>query len=108
MALTDPTHSSERCRCLFYFNQATNSVLFDSWGKGGPEEFVSHLDDSKVQYGYMRLVDDGTKNFSRTKYVYVVWVGGSVGAFLKAKSNTQKNYMARAIGVRVYPASLPR
>jgi len=82
-------------------NNKTNWVLskYDSTGKGleflgkgdkGLGEMITHLDDKEVVYGMYKIhaVDDDSK---RTKFITVIWVGGSCKPMVRAKVTTHKS-----------------
>lgn len=78
----------------FYFDKASNSILFSGCGQKGHSELVENLDEEKVQYALLRVVDKQR----RIKFVYIHWVGKKAHAFVKARSGTKKAEVQKLIG----------
>jgi len=72
---------------IHYVNNG--KVGLHSSGSGNYQEFISKFDDSKAQFGYIRLTT-GDSESKRAKFLFVSWVGTSVGALAKAKVSVHK------------------
>jgi hypothetical protein len=66
-------------------------------GSGGVSELVSHLNDSLIAYGLLRVVDvvDGIPT---TRFAYITWIGDSVPGVTKARVGTNKGAVTEIIG----------
>ena len=82
---------------IFSFNPKTAQPEFEVSGSGGYDEFLDNISDSKVQYGFVRLIT-GDRESRRVKFVFVCWVGPSVSTIIKARSNTLKSDLSRRVG----------
>lgn len=80
---------------VFDFDKAAKKVNFGAWGGGGLEEMCEYIDDGKVQYGLLRLLEEGRR---RVKFVFLVWLGPSSGVITKARSQTHKAAIMADIG----------
>ena len=78
----------------FYFDKSSNSIKLTGCGSNGHEELLSVLEDDKVQYAMLRVVD----HKGRIKFIYIHWVGSKAHAFLKARSGTKKADMLKLMG----------
>jgi len=78
----------------FYFDKGSNSIKLTGYGDGGHDELLSVLEDDKVQYAMLRVVD----HKRRVKFIYIHWVGSKAHAFLKARSGTKKAEMLKLMG----------
>jgi len=58
-------------------------------GQGGWAEFTKTFDDGVVQFGFVR-VTTGDNESKRAKFVFVSWIGSSVGALARAKVSVHK------------------
>lgn len=61
-----------------------NVVCVSARGGGGVEEFVSYLDDTQVQYGYLRFVEQFEMS-STVKFVFVRFMGQEVKPTAKGR-----------------------
>eukprot|EP00011_Vannellida_sp_DIVA3-517-6-12_P007384 CAMPEP_0114617660 /NCGR_PEP_ID=MMETSP0168-20121206/7309_1 /TAXON_ID=95228 ORGANISM="Vannella sp., Strain DIVA3 517/6/12" /NCGR_SAMPLE_ID=MMETSP0168 /ASSEMBLY_ACC=CAM_ASM_000044 /LENGTH=743 /DNA_ID=CAMNT_0001828797 /DNA_START=117 /DNA_END=2345 /DNA_ORIENTATION=- len=80
---------------VFDFDKAGNAVKFGATGEGGLDEMTEYIDDGKVQYGLLRLVEEDRR---RVKFVFLVWLGPSSGVITKARSQTHKAAIMQDIG----------
>jgi len=82
---------------LYGYEGNSNTLSLVGMGSGGLSELKSHLEDNKILYGLLRVIDvvDGTPN---TKFVYIVWVGERVPIMRKALITTHKGAVTGFIG----------
>jgi len=66
-------------------------------GEGGLSELSSHLNDSKVFYGLLRVTDQ-IDNSVTVKFVFIIWVGEKYPFVQKAKVTTHKGAISKLIG----------
>jgi hypothetical protein len=64
-------------------------------GTGGLAELTAALSDGEVQYGAFRAMatDEMT---TRPKFIFVTWVGASVGGMVRARASQHGNTVKRA------------
>ncbi|KAH6898106.1 hypothetical protein B0T10DRAFT_394679 [Thelonectria olida] len=67
-------------------------------GTGGIAELVSHLDDSQVQYGYVRVEYANDKESTRVKFVLVIWIGEGTKVMRKARVSIESGEVKRVLG----------
>lgn len=60
-----------------------------STGSGGASEIVGHLQDNQAQYAYLRVEVQADES-TRTKFVFIAWVGESTPALKKGKVSVDK------------------
>eukprot|EP01102_Stenamoeba_stenopodia_P005889 TRINITY_DN16603_c0_g1_i1.p1 TRINITY_DN16603_c0_g1~~TRINITY_DN16603_c0_g1_i1.p1 ORF type:complete len:180 (-),score=34.36 TRINITY_DN16603_c0_g1_i1:104-643(-) len=71
------------------FGYSGNKIVVDATGSGDYAEFASHFDDSKAQYGFVR-VTTGDSESKRAKFVFIAWVGTGVSPLARAKVSVHK------------------
>jgi hypothetical protein len=67
-------------------------------GSGGYPEFANTLKDDVIVYGFLRMMS-GDQESKRVKFVFISWVGSSVGAMSKSRVTVHKPSVAAFIGV---------
>jgi len=90
-------------------NSSTNWVLFTysesnknhldlvGKGEGGVEQLKSHLNESKMFYGLVRVTEK-IDNSITIKFVFIIWCGSQVPFVQKAKMTTHKGSITSLIG----------
>lgn len=83
--------------CLYGYEGTSNNLALVASGSGGVGELKDHLQDDRILYGLLRVIDyyDTTAN---TKFVYIVWVGERVPIMRKALITTHKGDVTGFIG----------
>lgn len=75
-------------------------------GSGGLEELKNHLDDSRIQFGIIKVfgVDEKeTTTSRRAKYVFITYIGERVSVLVKARVSVQKGQITPSFhGVQAY------
>jgi len=66
-----------------------SKIVLKASGQGNFQEFLHEFEDSKAQFGYIR-VTTGDSESKRAKFVFVSWVGTGVGSLAKAKVSVHK------------------
>jgi len=83
---------------LFTYSESSKNVLdFVGSGSGGIEELKTHLNDSKVFYGMVRVTDK-IDNSVTVKFVFIVWCGEKVPFIRKAQITTHKGSVTALFG----------
>jgi len=74
---------------LFGYEGDSNTIVPVGSGSGGIEELKQHLEEKKIFYGLLRVVDmfDATAN---VKFVFINWIGERVPITRKALITTHK------------------
>jgi len=80
-----------------YSDNAKNTIQFVAKGSGGVDELKSHLHESKMFYGLVR-VEDKIDNSVTVKFVFICWCGKSVNFIQKAKMTTHKGSIVQLVG----------
>ena len=77
-------------------------------GHAGMAEFKEHLKDDEVQFAMLKMVM-GDRESRRPKFIFVTWIGGSVGVMKKAKVSIHKASVKEFLGVKppTRPLRLP-
>lgn len=84
------------CRVLLGYTDKTK-IGVQGTGSGGHAELVSHFADDKVLYALLRLLD-GDAESRRTKFVFITWVGASVGGLARGRVTAHKVIVSNAVG----------
>jgi len=80
-----------------YAEGAKNTVTFVGKGSGGFEELKSHLNESKMFYGLVRVQDVVDQSVT-VKFVFICWCGEKVPFMQKAKMTTHKGSIVNLVG----------
>jgi len=70
-----------------YEGENTNNIALQGKGEGGPNELIDQLQDDKVGYGIIRLVERRDDS-DTVKFVFVRWVGENIHRMLRARLGT--------------------
>jgi len=75
-----------------YENAGKGKINVQATGSGDWSEFASHFKDNESQYGYIRfqIAADKDSETKRAKFVFVSWVGTSVGRLQRGKVSVHK------------------
>ncbi|KAK2601981.1 hypothetical protein QQS21_004494 [Conoideocrella luteorostrata] len=76
---------------------AGNTLALSRKGTGGIAEMAAALDDSEVQYGYVRVEYANDKESTRVKFVLVVWIGESTKVMRKARVSVESGDVKRVL-----------
>lgn len=69
-------------------------------GKGnGFDDFKAHFSDDERAFGYLRM-QMGDEMSKRRKFLFLTWIGPSVGVMQRAKMSTDKSVMKDVVNVR--------
>lgn len=66
-------------------------------GTGGLPELVAELDDSQVQYGYVRVEYANDSESTRVKFAFVVWIGKATKVMRKARVSIESGEVRRVL-----------
>lgn len=61
---------------------------------------MGQLDDAKALYALLRI-EDGDQESRRVKFVFITWVGPSVGGMARGRVTIHKTGVAQVVGVSV-------
>lgn len=70
---------------LSYASKIGNKLVLSGKGTGGLSEMVKTFDDSKAQYGYVRVTYRNDSQSERTKFAFVVWIGNNMSGLQKGR-----------------------
>ncbi|PHH66192.1 hypothetical protein CDD81_255 [Ophiocordyceps australis] len=76
----------------------TDSTLsLSKTGSGGMAELVAALNDSQVQYGYVRIEYANDAESRRVKFVLIVWIGDKTRVMRKARVSIESGQVKQAL-----------
>eukprot|EP00026_Physarum_polycephalum_P007315 Phypoly_transcript_07374.p1 GENE.Phypoly_transcript_07374~~Phypoly_transcript_07374.p1 ORF type:complete len:495 (+),score=73.91 Phypoly_transcript_07374:131-1615(+) len=70
-----------------YSGGNSNTIVLKGKGTGGVDELVSHLDDTTVGYGLVRLIERIDES-DTVKFAYINWTGDNIPRMLRARLGT--------------------
>lgn len=83
---------------LISYAEATgNKLTLTDTGSGGLTELASKLDNSQVQYGYVRVEYANDAESRRVKFVLVVWIGENTKVMRKARVSIESGVVKRIL-----------
>lgn len=82
---------------ISYAAPTGNALTLSATGKGGLTEMAASLDDSQVQYGYVRVEYANDKESTRVKFALVVWIGESTKVMRKARVSVESGDVKRVL-----------
>mmetsp|Transcript_10300 Transcript_10300/g.23851 ORF Transcript_10300/g.23851 Transcript_10300/m.23851 type:complete len:221 (-) Transcript_10300:60-722(-) len=88
--------SSETTWCVFTY-QGKTTIVLKSKGTGGMDAMKAGLDDAEVSYCLLR-VESGDQESRRVKFVFLVYVGPSVGGLTKGRVGGHKGDIKQLMG----------
>jgi hypothetical protein len=80
-----------------YTGATGNRLALTGTGTGGLTELTAALDDSQVQYGYVRVEYANDKESTRVKFVLAVWIGESTKVMRKARVSVESGAVKAAL-----------
>ncbi|PFH61591.1 hypothetical protein XA68_16941 [Ophiocordyceps unilateralis] len=83
---------------LISYAAATGSrMALSATGSGGLSEMAATLDDSQVQYGYVRVEYANDAESTRVKFVLIIWIGEHTKVMRKARVSIESGDVKRAL-----------
>lgn len=82
---------------ISYAAATGNKLSLSQTGTGGISELAAALDDTQVQYGYVRVEYANDKESTRVKFVLVVWLGESAKVMRKARVSVESGDVKRVL-----------
>ncbi|KZZ91725.1 ADF-like domain-containing protein [Moelleriella libera RCEF 2490] len=83
---------------LISYAEATgNKLTLSKTGTGGISELAEALDDSQVQYGYVRVEYANDKESTRVKFALIVWIGENTKVMRKARVSVESGEVKRIL-----------
>ncbi|PKS12272.1 hypothetical protein jhhlp_001572 [Lomentospora prolificans] len=74
-----------------------NQLTLTKTGSGGLEELKKELDDSQVQYAYVRVEYANDSESKRVKFVLVIWIGNSTKVMRKARVSIESGEVKKVL-----------
>ncbi|KAH7329574.1 ADF-like domain-containing protein [Stachybotrys elegans] len=82
---------------ISYAAATGNKLALTQTGTGGLAELTAALDDSQVQYGYVRVEYANDAESKRVKFLLVVWIGENTKVMRKARVSVESGDVKRAL-----------
>ncbi|KAI9166423.1 ADF-like domain-containing [Paramyrothecium foliicola] len=82
---------------ISYAAATGNKLALTKTGTGGLAELAAELDDSQVQYGYVRVEYANDKESTRVKFAFVVWIGEQTKVMRKARVSVESGDVKRVL-----------
>ncbi|KAJ4298329.1 hypothetical protein N0V88_003354 [Collariella sp. IMI 366227] len=82
---------------ISYTAAAGNQLALSKTGTGGLAELAGELDDSQVQYAYVRVEYANDAESKRVKFAFVVWIGGSAKVMRKARASIEAGAVKKVL-----------
>ncbi|KAI1481765.1 hypothetical protein K445DRAFT_73360 [Daldinia sp. EC12] len=82
---------------LSYASAVGDKLVLSGTGTGGLSEVVSKLDDSQVNYAYVRVEYNNDSESKRVKFVLIVWIGENVKVMRKARVSIESGSVKRVL-----------
>jgi hypothetical protein len=84
---------------LFSFeNDKSTKLIASGNGSGGLDELKSSLQDDQIHYGAFRVIGVDNRDTTvsrRPKYIWFTWIGTNLSVLKKARTSTQKPFLAK-------------
>jgi len=74
---------------LSYESDKSDKLVLSGTGEGGLTELAEQLADNLVSYAYARITYSNDIHSTRTKFIFVTWIGTSAKVMRKAKVSVQ-------------------
>ncbi|CAI4211640.1 unnamed protein product [Parascedosporium putredinis] len=74
-----------------------NQLNLTKTGSGGLDELKNELDDSQVQYAYVRVEYANDSESKRVKFVLIIWIGNSTKVMRKARVSIESGEVKRVL-----------
>ncbi|KAK3934898.1 Coactosin [Diplogelasinospora grovesii] len=82
---------------ISYAAATGNQLVLSKTGKGGLAELADELDDSQVQYAYVRVEYANDAESKRVKFVLVIWIGENTKVMRKARVSIESSAVKRVL-----------
>ncbi|KAM7198474.1 hypothetical protein V8F33_004980 [Rhypophila sp. PSN 637] len=83
---------------LISYSAATgNQLVLTKTGTGGLEELANELDDTQVQYGYVRVEYANDAESKRVKFAVVIWIGNGAKVMRKARASIESGAVKKVL-----------
>ncbi|KAI1808260.1 actin depolymerizing protein [Daldinia bambusicola] len=82
---------------LSYASAVGDKLVLSGTGSGGLSEVVSKLDDSQVNYAYVRVEYNNDSESKRVKFVLIVWIGENVKVMRKARVSIESGNVKKVL-----------
>eukprot|EP01100_Stratorugosa_tubuloviscum_P002126 TRINITY_DN1487_c0_g1_i1.p1 TRINITY_DN1487_c0_g1~~TRINITY_DN1487_c0_g1_i1.p1 ORF type:complete len:334 (+),score=173.54 TRINITY_DN1487_c0_g1_i1:94-1095(+) len=82
---------------LGYVGESVEEISLVAGGNAGSDEMLQYLDDNKILYGLVRVVDI-VDNIPTHRFAHISWVGDHVSGVKKARTATNKGAILQIIG----------
>ncbi|EOD33751.1 hypothetical protein EMIHUDRAFT_441472 [Emiliania huxleyi CCMP1516] len=73
-------------------------LILQKTGSGSMDEMAGELDDGEVQYVLLRVEGGRDQESKAVKFVFITWVGASVGGMAKGRVASHKMAVKDALG----------
>lgn len=80
-----------------YASATCSDLSLAKTGTGGLSELRESLDDSQVQYGYVRVEYANDSESTRVKFVLVIWIGENTRVMRKARVSIESGEVKRVL-----------
>lgn len=82
---------------ISYAAATGNKLTLSRTGSGGISELATALDDTQVQYGYVRVEYANDAESTRVKFALVVWIGEDTKVMRKARVSVESGDVKRVL-----------
>ncbi|EJD54607.1 cofilin/tropomyosin-type actin-binding protein [Auricularia subglabra TFB-10046 SS5] len=83
---------------LLSYKAATGSdVVLTATGTGGLAELATKFDPNQAQYAYCRVEYANDSESTRTKFIFIIWIGEGTGVMRKARVSVQAGDVKRVL-----------
>ncbi|EXF81772.1 cofilin/tropomyosin-type actin-binding protein [Colletotrichum fioriniae PJ7] len=82
---------------ISYASAVGNKMTLTKTGTGGLSELASELDDSQVQYAYVRVEYANDVESKRVKFAFVIWIGQNTKIMRKARVSIESSEVKRVL-----------
>ncbi|KAK3337672.1 hypothetical protein B0T19DRAFT_455566 [Cercophora scortea] len=82
---------------ISYAAATGNQLTLTKTGTGGLAELASELDDSQVQYAYVRVEYANDSESKRIKFALVIWIGPNTKVMRKARVSFESGAVKKVL-----------
>lgn len=82
---------------ISYAAATGNQLVLSKTGTGGLPELAAELDDSQVQYAYVRVEYANDAESKRVKFALVVWIGANTKVMRKARVSIEAGAVKKVL-----------
>ncbi|TDZ67908.1 Coactosin [Colletotrichum trifolii] len=82
---------------ISYASAVGNKMSLTKTGTGGLSELASELDNSQVQYAYVRVEYANDAESKRVKFAFVIWIGENTKIMRKARVSIESGDVKRVL-----------